>query len=60
MERERFDGADVLHLLLAGALDLDWTACSGASAPARAGPARQLVAFVFVYPSEGWRVPDRV
>jgi hypothetical protein len=57
MERERFDGADVLHLLRVLAHQLDWERLlcrfRGNEAVLRA----HLMLFGFVYPGEASRVP---
>jgi hypothetical protein len=60
MERERYDGADIAHLLRATAPGLDW-----ARLLARFGPywrvlLSHLILFGFIYPSERWRIPERV
>ena len=60
MERERFDGADVNHLLRACGPQLDWDRLLR-----RFGPHWQLLLvhlllFGFVYPAERQRVPARV
>lgn len=60
MERERFDGADVIHLLRACGPTLDW-----ARLIARVGThwrvlLAHLVLFGYVYPSERDRVPAEV
>ena len=60
MERERFDGADVAHLLLASSDTLDWShliARFGAYWRVLFG---HLVLFGFIYPSERRRIPGWV
>ena len=57
MERERYDGADIAHLLQAKAEELDW-----ASLLERFGPhwrvlLAHLVLFGYIYPGERDRVP---
>ncbi len=57
MERERFDGADVMHLILTRAEQLDW-----ARLVRRFGPHWRLLlahlsVFGFIYPSERNRIP---
>ena len=57
MERERYDGADVAHLLRACASDLDWSRLL-----ARVGPnwrvlLSHLVLFGFIYPGERAQAP---
>ena len=57
MERERFDGADVYHLIAAKGQSLDWKrllACFGEHWRVLLG---HLVFFSFVYPRERDRVP---
>lgn len=60
MERERFDGGDVAHVLQANADGLDW-----ASLLARFGPhwrvlLAHLVLFGYIYPGERDRIPGWV
>lgn len=57
MERERYDGADVLHLLRATAPGLDWPRLLGRFGSLWHVLLAHLVLFVFVYPSERWRIP---
>src|SRR5262249_21304534 len=60
MERERFDGADVMHLLRAQAEHRDWPrllARFGADGPVLPS---HLLLFGFVYPSERERIPAAV
>lgn len=60
MERERFDGADVAHLLLSCADTLDWVRLLrrfGGNWRVLYG---HLVLFGFVYPDEARRVPEWV
>jgi len=60
MERERYDGADMMHLLRATADTIDWprlTACFG---PHWRVLLSYLVLFGFVYPSERHRIPPAV
>ena len=59
-ERERFDGADVLHLLRAQAEALDWTASARPLRSALGGLLSHLVLFGFVFPAERSRVPPAV
>ncbi|HEX5070205.1 MAG TPA: hypothetical protein VFV78_08300 [Vicinamibacterales bacterium] len=58
MERERFDGSDVLHLIRAQGQTLDWRRLrqrfTGHEAVLRA----HLILFKYVYPSETHLVPD--
>ncbi len=60
MERERFDGADVNHILLACADKLDWDRLLGRFGPHWRILLTHLVLFGFVYPSERDRIPERV
>jgi hypothetical protein len=60
MERERFDGADVLHLLLAIAPDLDWDRLLRRFEHHRLVLLTHIVLFLFVYPGEAWRIPEPV
>ncbi len=60
MERERFDGADLMHILRARGAELDWRRLSerfGARWPLLYS---YLVLFTFIYPGEVARVPAEV
>ena len=60
MERERFDGADIMHILRSRARDLDWPRLSdrfGAHWPLLY---TYLVMFSFIYPSEAGQLPVSV
>ena len=60
MERERFDGADVAHLLKNCGAEIDWQHLLnrfGDDWPVLLG---HLILFRYVYPSERRRVPDAV
>jgi hypothetical protein len=57
MERERFDGADIHHLLRARADQLDWKRLLWRYGPHARVLLSHLVLFGFVYPSERDRVP---
>jgi hypothetical protein len=59
-ERERFDGADVAHLLLARASDMDWQRLLRRFGPSWRVLFSHLVLFGFIYPSERERVPNWV
>src|ERR687897_1368296 len=60
MERERFDGADVAHIILAHGERLDWRRLIDRFGPHwRVLPAH-LVLFGFIYPSSRSRVPTAV
>ena len=60
MERERFDGADVIHLLRAGAATLDWDRLLHRFGSHWRVLLSNLVLFGFVYPGERARIPRRV
>ncbi|HZI89014.1 MAG TPA: hypothetical protein VFD83_01020, partial [Candidatus Polarisedimenticolia bacterium] len=57
MERERYDGADVNHLILACGEDMDWPRLLTRFESYRLVLLSHLVLFLFVYPSEASRVP---
>jgi hypothetical protein len=56
-ERERYDGADIAHLVLARGPDLDWRRLLSRFGPHWRLLLGQLVTFGYVYPSERDRVP---
>lgn len=60
MERERFDGADVLHLLLARAETLSWPRLVARFGVHWRVLLAHLVLFGFVYPGERDRIPADV
>ena len=60
MERERFDGADVLHLLNACAETLDWSRLTRRFGRHWRVLFAHLTLFGFVYPSERRRIPEAV
>jgi hypothetical protein len=60
MERERYDGADIMHVLRARAGQLDWTRISDRFGERWPLLYCYLVMFTFVYPSEISVVPARV
>ena len=60
MERDRFDGADVAHILLAHGDRLDWRRLIERFGPHWRVLFAHLVMFGFIYPSERSRVPDWV
>jgi hypothetical protein len=60
MERERFDGADVVHLLRCCAEKLDWELLVDLFGPDWRVLLNQLILFGFVYPGERHRVPAAV
>jgi hypothetical protein len=57
MERERFDGADVAHLILARGHSLDWARLLMRFRGYERVLLGHLVLFGFIYPSEQSRVP---
>jgi hypothetical protein len=57
MERERFDGADVAHLLRAQAERLDWARLLSRYGEQWRVLYAHLILFGFVYPSERTRIP---
>jgi hypothetical protein len=57
MERERFDGADVVHLILAHADRMDWNRLIDRFGPHWRVLLAHLVLYGFIYPSERSRVP---
>jgi hypothetical protein len=60
MERERFDGADVAHLILSRGDGLDWPRLLRRFGPLWPVLLAHLILFGFIYPSERTRVPDWV
>lgn len=60
MERERFDGADVAHLIRARGDRLDWPRLLRRFGPHWRVLLAQLVLFGFIYPGEREKVPDPV
>ena len=60
MERERFDGADVMHILRARGPQLDWTRLSARYADRWMLLYTYLTLFAFVYPSDVERLPAGV
>jgi hypothetical protein len=60
MERERFDGADVAHILRACADTLDWPRLLARFGEHWRVLLQHLVAFGFIYPCERTRVPAAV
>jgi hypothetical protein len=57
MERERYDGGDVIHLLRARAEKLDWRRVVDRFGPYWRVLLSKLILFGFVYPGERTRVP---
>ncbi len=60
MERERYDGADIMHLILAHAEQLDWARILVRFAPHWRVLFSHLCLFGFIYPSERNRIPEWV
>jgi hypothetical protein len=60
MERERFDGADVAHLIRARGPDLDWDRLLRRLGPHWRVLLAHLVLFGFIYPGERDKIPDAV
>jgi hypothetical protein len=60
MERERYDGGDVLHILRKSARDLDWSRLLRRFASHPAVLLSHLVLFEFVYPDERDSIPEGV
>jgi hypothetical protein len=58
MERERFDGADVAHLLFAKAAGMDWERLLRRFGPYWHVLLQHLVAFSFIYPGRFHLVPE--
>jgi hypothetical protein len=58
MERERFDGADVLHLIRARADGMDWERLRHHFRGHEAVLLAHLILFRYVYPSERHRIPS--
>jgi hypothetical protein len=60
MERERYDGADVAHLIRALGPGLDWHRLLRRFGPHWRVLFSHLVLFGFIYPGERWRIPAGV
>jgi hypothetical protein len=60
MERERYDGADVAHLLLACGPRLDWRRLVGRFGRRWRVLLSHLILFGFIYPGERAMIPDAV
>ncbi len=60
MERERYDGADVAHLILACGRELDWRRLLGRFGRRWRVLLSHLVLFGFIYPGEWAVIPDAV
>jgi hypothetical protein len=60
MERERYDGADIAHLILACGREMDWRRLLGRFGSRWRVLLSHLVLFGFVYPGEQAAIPDAV
>jgi hypothetical protein len=60
MERERYDGGDIAHLILKRGHELDWTRLLGRFGKHWRVLFAHLVLFGFIYPGERSRVPPAV
>lgn len=60
MERERYDGADIAHLLLGSAEELDWEHLLERFGTHWRVLLAHLLLFGFIYPSERGRIPQEV
>jgi hypothetical protein len=60
MERERYDGADVIHIMRTRAEKLDWDRVLARFGERWRVLLMNIVLFGFVYPSERTRIPRRV
>lgn len=60
LERERFDGADVAHLLLARATELDWPRLLDRFGRHWRVFLTHLILFGFIFPGERWRIPETI
>lgn len=60
MERHRYDGADVAHLLLARAPDLDWERLIDRFGDKWLVLLSHLLLFRFIYPQRAKQVPDEI
>jgi hypothetical protein len=60
MERERFDGADLMHILRSRVEELDWTRLTARFGEQWPLLYTYLMYFTFVYPSEAQRLPAAV
>lgn len=60
MERERYDGHDVAHLLRSGAEQIDWPRLLGRFGPHWRVLLAHLILFGFIYPGDRRRIPEAV
>jgi hypothetical protein len=60
MERERFDGADIVHILRCCAAEIDWTHLVRLFGPDWRVLLSHLVLFGYIYPGERARIPAAI
>jgi Nucleotidyl transferase of unknown function (DUF2204) len=60
MERERFDGADIAHILLCCAAEIDWPHLVRRFGPDWRVLLSHLILFGYIYPGERVRIPDAI
>jgi len=60
MERERFDGADIAHILLCCAAEIDWRHLVRRFGPDWRVLLSHLILFGNIYPGECMRIPDAI
>lgn len=60
MERERFDGADIAHILRCCAAELDWAHLVRRFGPDWRVLLSHLVLFGYIYPGERTRIPAKI
>lgn len=60
MERERFDGADLMHILRSRAADIDWGRLTERFGPSWPLLYSYLIFFTFVYPADASSLPSGV
>jgi hypothetical protein len=60
MERERFDGADIAHILLCSGADIDWPHLIRRFGPDWRVLLSHLVLFGYIYPGERARIPSSI
>lgn len=60
MERERFDGADIVHIFRCCAAEIDWTHLVRRFGPDWCVLLSHLILFGYIYPGERARVPGAI
>ena len=60
MERERFDGADIAHILRCCAAEIDWAHLVRRFGPDWRVLLSHLILFGYIYPGERMRIPDAI